>query len=94
MTDIKNFDKPIIRFYSIKSKSLEFFNVPFCCGSDVEAVKLVKELISDERNPISKNTVDLELHSVGGFDTGSGIFTNNADTFLVSLDDLINGEQE
>lgn len=73
MTDLTGFYKPNLNFYSLRSRQLDFFNLPFSACSDVEAVAAVRNAVLSG-DIKSEQACDLELWDVGYFDTETGKF--------------------
>lgn len=64
---------PAIQLYSIYSKSLDFYNVPFYASTDKEAQNVVRiSVLAGKDSAYRDNLDDLYLYAVGTFDSDSG----------------------
>lgn len=64
---------PAIQLYSIYSKSLDFYNVPFYASTDKEAQNVVRISVLGGKDSVYRDKLDdLYLVAVGSFDSDSG----------------------
>lgn len=62
---------------SLRSKSLDHLNLPFCSSNEKEALATIRnQVISEPDSPLSRNINDLELVKLGEFDSTLGITSN------------------
>lgn len=66
-----------IGFYSLKSKSLDFYNLPFQATGDTDALNRVASTINND-SMARANAHDMEVYRIGIFDPATGIFDGNA----------------
>lgn len=63
-----------MKFYSLKSKSLGYFNKPFLCTDDLEAINQLRNAVMSGTDiGLMNNLKDLELHALAEFDSSKGI---------------------
>lgn len=64
-------------FYSLRSKSLNFFNVPFQAVGDVDALNRIATTLNSDKVALA-NAHDLEVFRIGIFDPSTGVFDGSA----------------
>lgn len=80
---------PAMYFYSIYSKSLDYYNVPFFASSDKEAINTVRlSVLSGPDRVLANRLDDLQLCKVGSFDTEKGVITGFGPVNVIDLPDI------
>lgn len=66
-----------IGFYCMKSKSLDFYNLPFHATGDTDALNRIATTMNND-SMARANAHDLEVYRIGIFDPATGIFDGTA----------------
>lgn len=77
-------------FYSVYTKSLDFYNVPFYASSDKEALNVIRNSIFAGADIAMKDHLDdLSLYRIGSFDSDTGmIIVPDKPIFIYHLSDI------
>lgn len=86
-----------MNIYTLRSKSLEFMNVPFYEADDVSVFNLLRNVVMNGADvSLVNNLDDLELLCIGVFDTKEGIIKAKVRKVidLVDIPDIIRMREE
>lgn len=82
----------ISKVYSIKDETVGFFNPPFICRSDAEAIRGFSFLINDKECQLSRYPEHYNLYVLSEFDDETGLFNFNSPVLLFNGSSLVNRE--
>lgn len=84
MKDREKISLAHLGFYCIRSKSLDFYNVPFYASGNKEAVNVVRNSVLGGRDiAMQEHLDDLSLYLVGHFNSDNGVITPTPEPLFI-----------